>query len=277
MAEQHSNVVGRQIATDESPTVETSGSDLTIPPSTTLSSLAHEGDLQESDSEMSRSIVGAEYGSEGFPFRQISQRGPSDTSPRSNKHQLLQAAHRDGCQLAPDMREALEAADSFIVGGNNRAAIPRLEKVLESTRSPELHSLLWRLLGNAHFSLGNFKKASVCHLHNMAFCKDLQDAPGVARANCNLGIAYMELGAFKLAGRCFLEYLEASRTLGNETGVASACSNLGVLSKTIALKELEVMQATPSDTLLDEIRGHLFRAISYFEEHLSIVESYGDL
>lgn len=277
MAEQqHPTSPVSSTSSDLLPTAATSETEFTIRPSTTESSLANQADIQESDIEMSRSIVGAEYGSEGFPFRQISHNTPPNSSPKSHKQKVLLAAYKDGYQLTPEVSQALEAADAFIISGNNKEAIPWLEKILESTRSPELHCLLWRLLGNAHFTVGNFKKASVCHLHNMAFCKDLQDASGVARANCNLGIAYMELGAFKLAGRCFLEYLEVSRTLGNETGVASACSNLGVLSKTVALKDLETMQANPSDSLLEVIRAHLFRGISYFEEHLSIVERYGD-
>lgn len=224
-------------------------------------------------------VLGGQYGSEGFPFRRVSQSGPPGSySPNSkSKHQLMEAAHNDQLRLSSAVRASLEAADSCISSGNNKKAIPHLEAVLEGSENPELHALVWRLLGNAHFSMANFKKASVCHLHCMAFCREIDDIAGLARANCNIGISYMQLGAFKLAGRCFIQYLDISRLLNNETGIASACSNLGVLSKTVAVKELEVMETTPSDLLLDEIRGHLYRAISYFEEHLSIVEQFGDL
>ena len=251
-----------------------------IRPSGSGSSLATT--LREGESEMSRTssiVLSGQYGSEGIPFRRVSQSGPPGTySPNSkSKHQLLDAARNDQLRLSSAVRASLEMADRCISSGNNKEAIPHLEAVLEGSENPELHALVWRLLGNAHFSMANFKKASVCHLHCMAFCREIDDIAGLARANCNIGISYMQLGAFKLAGRCFIQYLELSRLLNNETGIASACSNLGVLSKTVAMKELEAMETAPSDLLLDEIRAHLYRAISYFEEHLSIVEQFGDL
>lgn len=247
-----------------------------IQPSTSDSS------LMEANSEMSRTssvVLGGQYGSEGFPFRRVSQSGPpgSYSMNSKSKHQLLEAAHNDQIRLSSAVRASLEAADRCIASGNNKKAIPHLEAVLEGSENPELHALVWRLLGNAHFSMTNFKKASVCHLHCMAFCREIDDIAGLARANCNIGICYMQLGAFKLAGRCFIQYLEVSRLLNNETGIASACSNLGVLSKTVAMKELEAMETAPSDLLLDEIRAHLYRAISYFEEHLTVVEQFEDL
>ena len=251
-----------------------------IHPSTTDSSLATT--LTGGELEMSRAssvVLSGQYGSEGFPFRRVSQSGPDGSySPSSkSKHQLLEAARNDQLRLSSAVRASLEAADRHISMEDNKKAIPHLEVVLEGSENPELHALVWRLLGNAHFSMANFKKASICHLHCMAFCREIDDVAGLARANCNLGISYMQLGAFKLAGRCFIQYLDISRLLNNETGIASACSNLGVLAKTVAVKDLETMETAPSDLLLDEIRAHLYRAISYFEEHLSIVEQFGDL
>ena len=249
-----------------------------IPTSTTLSSISPSETHSEGD-DMSNeyaSVVGGEYGSEGFPYRQVSHTGPSGSPKSAGKTSPLLAAARTK-SLSAEVRKLLENADKSIAQGNHAGVIPLLETVIEKTDKPELHCLVWRLLGNAHFSIGSFKKASVCHLHNMAFCREMDDVPGVARANCNLGIAYMQLGAFKLAGRCFLQYLESSRILNDETGIASACSNLGVLTKTIATKDMETLQSEPSDVLEEIVKEQLYRAIQYFEEHLSIVEQHADL
>ena len=54
-------------------------------------------------------------------------------------------------------------------------------------------------------SVGHFKEASVCHMHYLAFCRELGDFVGITKAECNLGIAYTNLRLFRLAGRCFLQ------------------------------------------------------------------------
>ena len=104
--------------------------------------------------------------------------------------------------LPPSIRQRLEEADGCLQRGAYAEAVPSLEyALLGSKREPWLQSTVWRLLGNVHLSLGNYKNASVCYLHNLAFCRELSDLKGITGAECNLGIAYMKLGLLKLAGR----------------------------------------------------------------------------
>ena len=105
-------------------------------------------------------------------------------------------------------------ADQHLKWAEFENAIPYLESAIVHTRVyPSLQLILWELLGNAQMALGRSKKASICHLHHLAYSRAQGDQRGVARAECNLGISYMQLGLFKLAGRCFLQYLKNCRSL----------------------------------------------------------------
>lgn len=134
------------------------------------------------------------------------------------------------------------------------------------------------LLGTAHVTVGHFKEASVCHLHHLAFCRELEDFASLTKAECNLGIAYTKLGLLKLAGRCFLQYLENSQQLQDQASVANALSNLGLLSKTLALHAYQAaMRDNQKAQAKETLHVHLRRAITYLEQHLEIVEELGDL
>ena len=185
--------------------------------------------------------------------------------------------------LSEITRSQLAEADRCIHRGRNAEAIPCLEAaLLGATDEPELQCLLWRLLGNAHLSLGHYKKASVCHMHQIAFCRELDDFGGMTVAECNLGITYMKQGLFKLARRCFTQYLENSRILRDDMGGSYACSNLGVLEKTMALQQYRkldkgYLSEEDNEQAMEEFKAHLRKAISYFEQHLEIVERAVDL
>ena len=185
--------------------------------------------------------------------------------------------------LSEITRNQLAEADRWIHKGKNSSAIPCLEAaLLGATDDPELQCLLWRLLGNAHLSQGHYKKASVCHMHQIAFCRELDDFAGMTMAECNLGIAYLKQGLFRLSGRCFLQYLENARILRDEMDVSYACSNLGVLEKTMGMHQYRsldqgVHTAQEKEQIIEEFKSHLRKAISYFEQHLEIVERTADL
>ena len=178
--------------------------------------------------------------------------------------------------LNPVLCDLLKEADSHLHRGHLEKAIKCL--LLRSDEYPRLQSLVWMLLGMVHIQLRQYKKASVCYLRYLAFCKDKQDFPGMTKAECKLGIAYMKQGLLKLAGRCFMQYLENSQILQDDVGVAAACSNLGMVSKMVgiqcykaALKKGETRQA------MTDLATNLYRAVAYFEQHLDIMEHYGDL
>ena len=186
--------------------------------------------------------------------------------------------------ISETVSKHLEDADNFIIQRKNAEAIPCLEAALLATGdTPKLQCLLWRLLGNAHLSLGHFKKASVCHMHQVAFCRELDDFVGMTMAECNLGIAYMRLGLLKLAGRCFVQYLNNSRVLMDEMGIAYAYSNLGVLSKMMGVEEYHKLEGSDRTSKsrnkqgMEGFKSHIQKAIGYFEQHLEIVERHSDL
>ena len=203
---------------------------------------------------------------------------------RRNRLTDLMAYLKSSDGLNDATRKHLADADLCIHRGKNNEAIPSLEAALLSVGdAPRLQCVLWRLLGNAHLSLGHYQRASTCHMHQLAFCRELDDFSGLTMAECNLGIAYMKLGLFKLAGRCFVQYLDNSRVLQDEMGTAYACSNLGVLAKTMALQEYQKMEGddrntkSKNNTGMQKFKEHLDKAISYFEQHLEIVERHSDL
>ena len=197
---------------------------------------------------------------------------------RKRSRPLLDALKRTR-NLDTTTRKQLTSAEEFLSKGNNADAVPYLEAGLVGTKEqPQLQSLVLELLGSAHVAMGHYKKASICYMHHLAFCRELSDFHGMTKAECNLGIAYMKLGLLKLAGRCFLQYMENSKMLQDDLGVASACSNLGLLSKTLAIRSYQsAMREGDRDGAQENLKTHLQRAIDYFEQHLGIVERCADM
>ena len=186
--------------------------------------------------------------------------------------------------LSGALKTHLTEAESCIQNGKHAEAIPSLEEaILVAKDVPKLQCILWRLLGNAHLSLGHYKKASVCHMHQLAFCRELDDFSGMTTAECNLGIAYMKQGLLKLSERCFVQYLENSKILQDEMSIAYAFSNLGVLAKSMAIQEYyktegqDHNEKLKNKKMIEKFKEQLRKAIYYFEQHLEIVERHSDL
>ena len=206
---------------------------------------------------------------------------PSEPPPRRLPKPLLTTLRRLR-NLDPTTWRQLNDADELLSLARHAEAIPYLEAgLMGANRHPELQSLIWMLLGNCQTAVGDYKKASVCHMHHLAFCRELQDFAGMTRAECNLGIAYMKLGLLKLAGRCFLQYLENSQLLQDEPNIASAYSNLGMLSKMLAVRSFQSAVREEREggraPAQEVLKTHMSRAITYFEHHLEIVEQQGNM
>ena len=182
-------------------------------------------------------------------------------------------------EIEPAIRKKLIAAEEFLLKKNYPDAITCLEEGLVETNDfPNLQCFMWVLLGDAQLCVGQYKKASVCHMHHLAYCRELNNFKGMTKAECNLGIAYMKLGLLKLAGRCFLQYLQNCRAMNEDLSVGFAYSNLGMLSKTLALKSHEAgVREGDAAKGKENFKTHLRRAIAYFEQHLDIVEQHGDV
>ncbi len=215
----------------------------------------------------------------------LSDLQPQPRVIRRSKLSELMTDIRKNPELSENVNKYLAEADELILQKKTADAIPCLEAALLSTAdAPKIQCLLWRILGNTHLCLGHYKKASVCHMHQIAFCREFDDFAGMTMAECNLGIAYMKLGLLKLSGRCFVQYLDNSRVLMDEMGIAYACSNLGVLTKQIAIEEYKKIDGTNRNSKLekskegmDAFKDNVQKAISYFEQHLEIVEKQSDM
>lgn len=191
----------------------------------------------------------------------------------------IKAALRATRGLSQVVQKLLRKADDFLRNQQLKDAISCLESsLLHTNEYPLVQSLIWMLLGNAHVNLGDFSKASICHLHYLAFCRERNDFPGMTRAECSLGIAYMKLGLYKLAGRCFLQYLENCQLLQDGKGISVAYNNLGLLSKILATDGYVAGMKEENAQKADEmLRLNLKRAVSYFEKHLGFEEQFGNV
>lgn len=100
-----------------------------------------------------------------------------------------------GMREAPTCHELAIEGESLTKQGEHEEAIPVLEAALETgTEDPQLLSVLWSLLGNAHFYQGDYETAAVCHAHDLAICCETGDEKSKAQAYCNLGIANRKSG-----------------------------------------------------------------------------------
>ena len=100
----------------------------------------------------------------------------------------LLSSLRNATGLNDILKSHLLEADRLICSGKTAEAIPCLEEaIINAKNNSRLQCILWRILGNAHLSLGHHKKASVCHMHQLAFCRELDDFTGITMAECNLG------------------------------------------------------------------------------------------
>ena len=202
------------------------------------------------------------------------------TSPRrTGQPRSLKAALRETRGLSQTVQKQLRKADEFLCSQQLKEAISHLEwSLLQTNEYPQIQSLIWMLLGNAHVGLNDFSKASVCHLHYLAFCRERNDFPGMTKAECSLGIAYMKLGLYKLAGRCFLQYLENCHLLQDDKGVTVAYNNLGLLSKILATEGYTTGMKEGNSAKAEEmLKSHLKRAVTYFEQHLGLEEQLGSV
>ena len=199
---------------------------------------------------------------------------PTNEQPRSIKIALKRTTG-----LSHTVREQLKKADDLLNEQQLKEAVTCLEWSLAHTNDfPHLQSLIWMLLGNAHVHLADFSKASICHLHYLAFCRERNDFPGMTKAECSLGIAYMKLGLYKLAGRCFLQYLENCHLLQDDKGISVAYNNLGLLSKILATDGYAAAVKEGNERKAEErLKSNLKRAVAYFEQHLGLEEQFGNV
>ncbi|KAL9981281.1 hypothetical protein ACROYT_G009962 [Oculina patagonica] len=116
-------------------------------------------------------------------------------------------------------------------------------------------ALLCGNLGNAFFSLGDFRKAIDYYELHLKIAKEVGDKAGEGRAYGNLGNAFLSLGDFRKAKDYYELHLKIAKEVGDKAGEGSAYGNLG-----IALLSL----------------GDFRKAIDYYELDLKIAKEVGD-
>ena len=110
-------------------------------------------------------------------------------------------------------------------------------------------------LGNAHFSLGDFKTAKEYYERHLKIAKELGDRLAKGEAYGNLGNAHLGLGDLKTAKEYYERHLKIAKELGDRSGEGNAYGNLG-------------------NAHLD--LGDLKTAIDYFERCLKSMKELGD-
>lgn len=176
-----------------------------------------------------------------------------------------------GVREAPSCQELAIEGECLTKQGEHRQAIPLLEAALEQgTDDLQLRSVLWSLLGNAHFYVGDYQKAALCHMHDLAICYELGDERSQAQAYCNMGIAHRKTGYLQRAKLCYERYLDICEKLEDFRSRSKAYHNLGDLELTLARLQLSKDGGRLDDS--PDARDHLQRAATYFERHLNYVK-----
>lgn len=194
------------------------------------------------------------------------------TRPLATIMRQLQEVHPSLCGL-------LKNADKHLHRGQLVKAAQYLERCIpQSNEFPRLQALVSILLGGVYMQLKQHKKSSDNYLRYLTYCRKVQDFKGVTSTECKLGISYTKQGLLQLAARCFIQYLENSKLLHDDVGVAAACSNLGTLSKLLATQSYRAsLKEGLREQAGESLRTNLYRAVAYFEQHIDIMEHYGDL
>lgn len=167
---------------------------------------------------------------------------------------------------APSSRDLALEGERLSKEGDYKRAISLFESALEmGTDDLQLMSVLWSLLGNAHFYLGDYEKAVLCHAHDLAICDELKDDRSHAQAYCNLAIANKKQGYVERARLCYERYLAVCEKLEDERSRSKAYRSLGDIHLTLG--RLKLQRDSKSEDSC-EARGHLMKAAEYFEQHL---------
>ena len=167
---------------------------------------------------------------------------------------------------APSCRDLALEGERLSKESHHKRAVPLFESALEmGTDDLQLVSVLWSLLGNAHFYLGDYEKAVLCHAHDLAVSEELKDDRSQAQAYYNLAIANKKQGYVERARVCYERYLDVCEKLEDERSRSKAYRSLGDLHLTLGRLKLQ------RDSKLEdccEAREHLMKAEEYFEQHL---------
>ena len=110
-------------------------------------------------------------------------------------------------------------------------------------------------LGNAYYSLSDFRKAIEYHERDLKIAKEIGDRGGEGRAYANRANAYCSLGDFRKAIGYHGKHFKIAIEIGDRAGEGRAYGNLGNAYHSL---------------------GDFRKAIEYHEKHLKIAKEMGD-
>lgn len=228
---------------------------------------------------------------DGIDPRNISAEDGASPIPDFDESDFEEAG---GVRETPTCQELAMEGESLTKQGEHKEAIPLLEAALQvGTDDRQLLSVLWSLLGNAHFYQADYPKAALCHAHDLAICCELEDQKSQAQAYCNLGIANRKTGMMhtifvcgvvcqdlptisgylQRAKLCYQKYLEICEKLDDSRSISKANHNLGDLHMTLGRLKLQRDGGKLEDC--PEAKEHLLKAAEHFEKHLAYVQEKG--
>jgi tetratricopeptide (TPR) repeat protein len=110
-------------------------------------------------------------------------------------------------------------------------------------------------LGNAYYSLGDYRKAIELHEQALAIAREIGDRRGEGQDLGNLGNTYNSLGEYRKATEFYNQHLKIAREIGDQRGEGNAFGNLGVTYHSL---------------------GEYRKATEFYNQHLKIAREMGD-
>ncbi len=86
----------------------------------------------------------------------------------------------------------------------------------------------WTSLGNAYYSLGQYKQAIKCYTQHLEIAYGIGDRSGQGGSSGGLGLAYDSLGEYEQAIDYHKQWLEIKRGIGNRLGEGNSLFNLAL-------------------------------------------------
>ncbi len=214
--------------------------------------------------------------------------------------QAWAANHSERNQLAPRLCASYPRAGAGVLSLRQppRDRIKWLEIALSSTRQVKDRDHEWAALGNlgnAHFALGEYRRAIELYRQCFVIARELGNRRGEGHDLGNLGNAYHALGEYEEAIESYEQSLAIAREVGDRKGEGTALCNVGIAYYSLRdypraiecnEKALGIMRATGNRQGEGNVLGNLgnahdalgeyHRAIELHEQQLTIAREIGD-
>ncbi len=150
-------------------------------------------------------------------------------------------------------------------------------------------------LGNAYYSLGDFKRAIEYFEQDLSVAKEVKDRAGEGKSYGNIGLCYHRFSDFKRAIQYHEQRLSIAKEVGDKDGEGRAYCNLGNAYHSLCDFELAIKHHEQSLNIAKDVGdkagtgraygnlenacyclGDFNQAIELHKQHLSIAKAVGD-